>query len=430
MLTKYKLRELIDVTRGMSLPGEYYSETGELIRLTMGNFNYTGGGFKENTSKTDIYYTGPVRDEYILKKGDIITPLTEQAIGLLGTTAMIPESDKYIQSQDVALITCKEDKLDHLFCYYLISSDIVKKQLSAAAQQTKIRHTSPDKIMDCTVWIPEMSVQKRIGKTLYDIDQKIALNTRMNAELEAMAKQLYDYWFVQFDFPDENGNPYKSSGGKMVYNSTLKREIPAGWEVLTLSSVIGKDKSGDWGQDIEKGSYKLKVNCIRGADLKESLNAPIRFINEKNVNRLLCEDDIIVEISGGSPVQATGRTLYVSKGLLNWYNNRLTCSNFCRPLVLNDTKDAPYFYYTWNLFYDNGIMFNFEGKTSGIKNLLLDMILGTYWYFPPSNINNRFCDIIKKNLKLIDSNKTEIENLKSLRDSLLPMLMNGQVTVE
>ena len=178
MLTKYKLRELIDVTRGMSLPGEYYSETGELIRLTMGNFNYTGGGFKENTSKTDIYYTGPVRDEYILKKGDIITPLTEQAIGLLGTTAMIPESDKYIQSQDVALITCKEDKLDHLFCYYLISSDIVKKQLSAAAQQTKIRHTSPDKIMDCTVWIPEMSVQKRIGKTLYDIDQKISLNWR------------------------------------------------------------------------------------------------------------------------------------------------------------------------------------------------------------------------------------------------------------
>ena len=186
MLTKFKLRDLIDVTRGMSLPGEYYSETGEYIRLTMGNFNYNGGGFKENTSKTDIYYTGPVRDEYILNKGDIITPLTEQAIGLLGTTAMIPESGKYIQSQDVALITCKEDKLDHLYCYYLISSDLVKKQLSAAAQQTKIRHTSPDKIMDCTVWIPEMGIQQRIGKTLYEIDQKIVLNTRMNAELEAI----------------------------------------------------------------------------------------------------------------------------------------------------------------------------------------------------------------------------------------------------
>ena len=95
MLTKHKLGELLEVTRGMSLPGENYSESGELIRLTMGNFNYTGGGFKENTSKSDIYYIGEVKPEYILKKGDIITPLTEQAIGLLGTTAMIPESGKY-----------------------------------------------------------------------------------------------------------------------------------------------------------------------------------------------------------------------------------------------------------------------------------------------------------------------------------------------
>ena len=237
MLTKYKLGELVDVTRGMSLPGENYSEEGELIRLTLGNFDYAGGGFKENTSKKDIYYVGEVKDEYILKEGDIITPLTEQTVGLLGSTAMIPESGKYIQSQDVALVTCKTDKIDHLFCYYLISSDVVRKQLSAAAQQTKIRHTSPDKIMDCVVWVPELSLQQKIGKALYTIEKKISLNTRLNAELEAMAKQLYDYWFVQFDFPDENGKPYKSSGGKMVYNEKLKRDIPEGWEVLRANEI-------------------------------------------------------------------------------------------------------------------------------------------------------------------------------------------------
>ena len=87
------------------------------------------------------------------------------------------------------------------------------------------------------IWLPDINSQKRISLILSDIDQKIALNIRMNAELEAMAKQLYDYWFVQFDFPDENGRPYKSSGGKMVYNSTLKREIPAGWEVLNIFEV-------------------------------------------------------------------------------------------------------------------------------------------------------------------------------------------------
>ena len=228
-MTKYKLGELVEVTRGASLSGQFYAEEGKLIRLTLGNINMNGGGFKENTSKTDLYFTGTVRDEFILNKGDIITPLTEQSLGLLGTTARIPESGKYIQSQDVALVRCKKGLLDPNFCYYLISSSIVRQQLSAAAQQTKIRHTSPEKIKDCTVWVPDFDVQKNIGRILTDIDNKIAINRQINDNLEAMAKQLYDYWFVQFDFPNEEGKPYKSSGGAMVWNEKLKREIPQGW---------------------------------------------------------------------------------------------------------------------------------------------------------------------------------------------------------
>ena len=144
-----------------------------------------------------------------MEEGDIITPLTEQTIGLLGSTAIIPESGKYIQSQDVAKIVCKENLLDKDFAFYLISSPIVKQQLSVAAQQTKIRHTSPDKIKDCTVWIPELVKQKRIGKLLRTLDRKIELNRQINQNLEAMAKLLYDYWFVQFDFPNEEGKLYK-----------------------------------------------------------------------------------------------------------------------------------------------------------------------------------------------------------------------------
>ena len=237
-LSKHKLGELIEVTRGASLSGQFYAEEGELIRLTLGNFNMNGGGFKENTSKTDLYYTGTVKDEFILNKGDIITPLTEQSLGLLGTTARIPEDGKYIQSQDVALVKCKEGLLDPNFCYYLISSSIVRQQLSAGAQQTKIRHTSPDKIKDCTVWVPEFEEQKRIGRILTDIDEKITLNRQINDNLEAMAKQLYDYWFVQFDFPNEEGKPYKSSGGAMVWNEKLKREIPQEWSDCKLKDFI------------------------------------------------------------------------------------------------------------------------------------------------------------------------------------------------
>lgn len=180
---KYKLGEILNVTRGASLSGEFYTTEGEYIRLTCGNFDYQNNCFKENKSKDNIYYVGDFKSEFLMNKGDLITPLTEQAIGLLGSTAIIPESGKYIQSQDIAKIVCRENLLDKNFAFYLISSTVVKQQLAAAAQQTKIRHTSPDKIKNCIVWIPELTEQKRIGKLLRTLDYKIELNRAINQNL-------------------------------------------------------------------------------------------------------------------------------------------------------------------------------------------------------------------------------------------------------
>ena len=264
-LKKYKLGEILDVTRGASLSGEFYATEGKYIRLTCGNFDYQNNCFKENKSKDNLYYIGDFKPEFLMEEGDIITPLTEQAIGLLGSTAIIPESGKYIQSQDVAKIICKEELLDKDFAFYLISSTLVKQQLSAAAQQTKIRHTSPDKIKDCIVWIPELTEQKRIGKLLRSLDRKIELNRAINQNLEAMAKQLYDYWFVQFDFPNEEGKPYKSSGGAMVWNEELKREIPQGWSNMSIGDYAPCKsgyafKSKDFGG---KGIPVIKIGNIQ-----------------------------------------------------------------------------------------------------------------------------------------------------------------------
>ena len=188
-MKKYKLGDLIEVSRGASLSGNYYATEGKYIRLTCGNFDYRNNCFKENNSKDNLFYIGNFKDEFLLKKGDFITPLTEQAIGLLGSTAWIPESEKYIQSQDIAKITCKEELLDKKFAYYLISSNMVKKQLNAAAQQTKIRHTSPNKIKDCIVWLPSLAEQKKIGQLLFDIDRKIELNRSINHNLRARREQ-------------------------------------------------------------------------------------------------------------------------------------------------------------------------------------------------------------------------------------------------
>lgn len=339
-------------------------------------------------------------------------------------------------SKDVLVIRPKEGH-NAEYLYSVALQDAFFDNAMLGNKGTQMPRGDKNKIMDLPI-LEQTDKEAGIGKIISDIQEKISLNTRMNAELEAMAKHLYDYWFVQFDFPfdfaqgkpDENGKPYKSSGGKMVWNEKLKREIPEGWEVVLISDLIEEKKSGDWGQDEMKGSYTLKVNCIRGADFKKPTNAPERFINSKNNNRLLEEDDIIVEISGGSPIQATGRSVYVSKGLLCHYNNSLTCSNFCQALTCCDKTIAPYFFYVWNMFYDNNVMFNYEGKTSGIKNLLIDMFLNNNWYLPPIQILSVFATTIKRLMSTKDSNVKEINHLTSLRDSLLPMLMNGQVTIE
>lgn len=186
-MKKIKLKEVLEVRRGTSLSGKYYSETGDKIRLTLGNFDYPGRGFKENTSKKDIYFIGEVKPQFILKKGDIITPLTEQVSGLLGETAIIPKNNKYIQSGDIGLVVPNPERLDSRFTYYLISSSTIKKQLDVSSQQTKIRHTSPNKIMDCVALIPELDIQRKIAKLLDLIDMKIKNNTQINNNLDYKA---------------------------------------------------------------------------------------------------------------------------------------------------------------------------------------------------------------------------------------------------
>ena len=427
-MKKYKLGDIIEVTRGASLSGNYYATSGKYIRLTCGHFDYRNNCFKENTSKDNLYYTGEFRADFLLDKGDLITPLTEQAIGLLGSTAWIPESGKYIQSQDIAKIRCNEELLDKQFAYYLISSNTVKQQLSAAAQQTKIRHTSPDKIKDCTVWLPSLTEQKQIGLLLFDIDRKIALNRSINHNLEAMAKQLYDYWFVQFDFPDENGKPYKSSGGKMVWNEKLKREIPEGWNVCRLSEFVSKNNAGDWGTD-DPFENSIEIGCIRGADIIKLNNLPKRYIKSSNRAKILSVWDVVIEVSGGSPIQATGRSAFITSGVIERNGGQITCSNFCHAFSFKDYRESAYFFYIWKMFYDNGIMFNYEGKTSGIKNFMTETFLANKWVKAPKDLIYKFFDTIKSVYSKIDANITESNDLIKLRDSLLPLLMNGQVSI-
>lgn len=184
-MKKIKLGDVLDIKRGMSLSGEYYSTEGKYIRLTLGNFTYPESGWKENQQKNNIFFTGQVKPEMILKKGDIITPLTEQVRGLLGNTATIPLDNVYIQSGDIGVVIPDERFLNKRFAYYLISSKIIKKQLDATSQQTKIRHTSPNAIKECIAYLPDLKTQESISRIMDYILEKISLNNKINNNLAA-----------------------------------------------------------------------------------------------------------------------------------------------------------------------------------------------------------------------------------------------------
>ena len=330
-------------------------------------------------------------------------------------------------------IELEPDLADYEYVYYFLKTQYNElRNLSSGVRN----NLNSEDIRNFVIRLPEeLTDQKKIAAVLSALDAKIDCNNRINAELEAMAKTLYDYWFVQFDFPDAHGKPYKSSGGKMVYSSTLKGEIPEGWEVVPLSDWIASDKTGDWGKEAAEGNYTLCVGCIRGTDInglngKGALSPPIRFILKKNSAKVLAPFDFVIEISGGSPTQSTGRLALITEETFERFSRPLICSNFCKAISL---KDRAYFFnfaYLWKSAYDNKVLFGWEGKTSGIKNLLFDAFTTKHLVSrPPQELAKRFFQFIApveaKKQKLLQ----ETEDLAALRDWLLPLLMNGQVTV-
>ena len=430
-MKKYQLKSLIDVKRGASLAGEYYSNEGSLVRLTLGNFKEEGG-FKFNTSKENLYYTGPVKDEYILKKGDIITPLTEQVIGLLGATARIPESDKYVQSGDVALIKSISDELYEGYCYYLISSDVVRKQLSAAAQQTKIRHTSPEKIKNCQVFLPDVSTQIKISNFLDAIDKKISLNVAINDNLSHLINDLYYYWFVQFNYPTKEGKPYRSSGGKMVWNEKLNISIPEGWTVAPLKGLYSIKRGISYASDdiaIDNETNEKKVPMINLACIDRNRNyrdGKLKYLNSKIPDSMILNpEELLIACTDltrereiiGCPI------LVPCDGVKYTYSMDIAKIAFSNT-ELNDL----YMYMALRTdFYHNYIK-----KWASGTNVLHLNLEGLDWYtmaIPPISLQNKFAEYVRNIHRMQGKILSENRNLSSLRDFCLPMLLNGQIAI-
>ena len=284
-----------------------------------------------------------------------------------------------------------------------MSSDYIKKYFELNATGSGMRYTlSQQTLHDIPILAPDLDAQHKIGSLLSKIDRKISINREINRNLEELAKQIYDYWFVQFDFPNEEGKPYKSSGGKMVWNETLKREIPAGWKVKKIEDYCriftGKK---DVNQSLDSGKYKF-YSCAPG----------FKFSNEK----VYAGKAILISGNGSY----TGRTIFVNEAF-DLYQRTYA-------VVLKDGfKDwLEYIFFTTKRFLSPKVGGGTHG--SAIPYIVYDDIAKEYFPFSETIISKFQKRVIPILSKISNLNK-ETQNLNNLRDNLLPLLMNGQVTL-
>ena len=312
--------------------------------------------------------------------------------------------------------------VDSLFLYYLLV--YYKPVIENMGSGTTFKEVSGSVMKALTVNIPNIDEQKRIAAILSSLDDKIELNRRINGNLEQQVQALFKAWFVDFE-------PFKS--GKFV-DSELGR-IPEGWKVGRFNNIIESALSGDWGKERQEGNYIKKVFCLRGADIPDVKTGnkgymPIRFILEKNfATKALTAGNLVIEISGGSPTQSTGRICRISHELLTKYNNSIVCTNFCkaiRPMV----GYSSFMYYMWEKLYNEGVMFSYENGTTGIKNLDINGLTQKKpIIIPPIEVALNFEKYVDIYYNKIQKNGIESEQLSHLRDTLLPRLMSGEVNI-
>ena len=322
------------------------------------------------------------------KKGDILI----SAAGTIGKTVIFDGEDSYFQDSNIVWIENDESKVTNQFLYYFLQTNPF-----ITTNGSTIKRLYNDNLRDTKIPnVPSIQQQNQITDILGTLDQKIQINNQINQELEAMAKTLYDYWFVQFDFPDPNGKPYKSSGGKMVYHPDLKREIPEGWGV-------------------EKLSHFLTIK--NGKDHKHLQDGKFAVYGSGGIMRTVAD-----YLYSGESI------LFPRKGTLNnvmYVNEEFWTVDTMFYSEVNKNNSALYVFYSVK-----DIDFNKLNTGTGVPSMTSSILYDLNIIVPEENILEKFNTVVKRNYETIKLNNIQNQELTQLRDWLLPMLMNGQVKVE
>ncbi len=355
-----------------------------------------------------------------VKKGDILLNITGDSIA---RCCMAPEKFLHARvNQHVAIIRPKEISPEYLMYYLQYMKPYLMKICGIGGTRNALTKESIEKIP-----FFKQENEKGIAALLSDIDAKIDNNNAIAAELEGMAKDLYDYWFVQFDFPDENGKPYKSSGGKMVWNEELKREIPEGWEVASFGKCIQSINTGLNPRD----NFKLNTGgTVRYITVKNlTTNGSIDFsscdfIDNKARDIVHQRSDISKGDILFASIAPLGRCFLIDESPENWDINESVFS--IRPNYANVTSLFLYMTFMGETFIKTATN---SSTGSVFKGIRINDLLNMKTIIPALPVLKSFDKQMNPMFAMKSKCSNEILELASLRDFLLPMLMNGQVSV-
>lgn len=333
--------------------------------------------------------------------------------GTVGTPHLIREN---FFPHNTSLFVKEFKGNDIEYIYYLLQYLDLGNQKSGSGVPTMNRnHLHPIKIRAYR----DKTYQQRTIKILSLIDKKIQINNQINQELEAMAKTLYDYWFEQFDFPDQNGKPYKSSGGKMVYNPELKREIPEGWGVEKLGDietniVTGKTPSRSIPENFGGDIPFITIGDIRGNTFIYSSAETLSDLGAEEQNKKYLPPNSLC-VSCIATVGEIGFTTQLSQT-----NQQINS------IIFNDVNHMYFLYFALKLFFESS-----KTKTGNtFANMSKDDFSKILIIYPDSSVIKNYYEKVKSMFDKIKCLQLQNQELTQLRDWLLPMLMNGQVKVE
>ena len=399
------LGDAIHVKHGFAFKSQHFSNNGEYIVLTPGNF-HEKGGFRLRSGK-DRFYTGDIPEEYVLCEGDLIIAMTEQGPGLLGSSALIPDGDRFLHNQRLGLIQdLDETVLNKKFLHYLFNTRSVRGQISGSATGTKVKHTAPERIYRVKATVPSKVIeQKKIATILSAYDDLIENNRRRIQLLEQAARLLYREWFVRLRFPGHE-------------HVKIINGVPEGWEKSAVSKM-GDVVTGKTPSTKEPDNFGGKIPFIKTPDMHKN---PIvieiaQYLSEQGANsqakKYIPEDSIMVSCIGTVGIVAINAIKAQTNQQINTVIPQKEHSRYYAYFALGDLKSR----------------LEAMGGGATMVNVNKCKFESLPIVIPSGSILHAFHEVCKPIFLQIKNLLIQNQKLKQARDLLLPRLMNGEIAL-